>query len=110
MSKAILELKKEMIVCYGLQCWMCGIEDKRLTAHHIKPVRNGGKAVWSNIALLNRKQHDLFNYIERVEPLTAKKLNGMFIELNRTYEPPKKEYFKEVDYILTKSLKGKGIL
>ena len=102
MSDKIKQLKKEMIICYGLKCWLCGIEDKKLTAHHIIPVRERGETIWENIALLNRKQHDLFNCIENINPNIAKELNWLFYELNRTYAPPTTDYYDEVDKILRK--------
>lgn len=102
MSDRLKELKKEMILVYGLKCWLCGIEDKRLTGHHIVPVRAHGKTAWDNIALLSRKQHDLFNMIERDNPKTAKELNGLFKELNMTMKPPENDYYEEVNHVLRK--------
>lgn len=102
MSDKVKRLKEEMILCYGLKCWLCGIEDKRLTAHHIIPVRESGKTIWENIALLNRKQHDLFNAIENKNPRIAKELNWLFYELNCTYAPPTDDYYIEVNHILRK--------
>lgn len=102
MSDRLKELKKEMILVYGLKCWLCGLEDKRLTGHHIIPVRDHGKTTWDNIALLSRKQHDLFNMIERDSPKIAKDLNGLFKELNMTMAPPDDEYFEEVNHVLKK--------
>lgn len=102
MSDKLKCLKKEMILCYGLKCWLGGFEDNRLTAHHIIPVRECGKTVWENIALLNRKQHDLFNAIENYNPKAARELNVLFYELNRTFAPPTPEYYDEVHHILRK--------
>lgn len=102
MSNKLKELKQEMIAVYGLKCWLCGIEDKRLTGHHILPLREFGPTTWENIALLSRKQHDLFNMIELSNPKMAKKLNGLFKELNMTMAPPDDGYFEEVNHVLKK--------
>ncbi len=102
MSDRLKELKKEMILVYGLKCWLCGLEDKRLTGHHIVPVRDHGKTTWDNIALLSRKQHDLFNMIELYNPKIAKDLNGLFKELNMTMAPPQDDYYEEVHKVLRK--------
>ena len=101
MSNKLKELKKQMILVYGLKCWISGIEDLKLTGHHIVPVRDNGKTVWNNIALLSRKQHDLFNFIENKDFIIAKKLNELFYELNLSMSPPNNEYYKEIECLLS---------
>ena len=102
MSDKLKMLKKEMILCYGTRCWLSLLEDKRLTGHHIIPVRNNGKTVWENIALLSNDSHIFFNKIEREFPNAAKELNYLFYELNRTYKPPGEDYEEEVQRVLKK--------
>lgn len=102
MSKKLAELKKEMILVYGTRCWLSLLKEKRLTGHHIIPVRNNGLTVWDNIALLSNDSHIYFNYIERIAPNVAHELNGLFYELNKTYAPPTLDYEEEVQRILKK--------
>lgn len=106
MSDKIKRLKEEMIVVYKEACWINELwipsKKDKITAHHIIPVRNKGLSVWENIALLSRRSHDYFNYIERINPRVAKELNDLFYELNRTYAPPTEQYYDEVEYVLKK--------
>ena len=96
------ELKKEMIIIYGNKCWISLLEDERLTGHHIIPVRHKGLTEWQNIALLSNESHRYFNYIEKIDPKSAKELNNLFLDLNATYAPPTLEYEKEVNYVLSR--------
>lgn len=102
MSKEILRLKKEMILVYGTRCWLSLLKENRLTAHHIIPVRDGGKTEWNNIALLSNDSHIYFNQIEKYAPNVAHELNCLFFELNKTYAPPTLDYEEEVRHILKK--------
>jgi hypothetical protein len=102
MSDKLKELKKEMILCYGTKCWLSLVENKRLTGHHIIPVRSNGLTVWNNIALLTCDSHEYFNYVERIMPRAARELNELFYELNKTYAPPTQEYEKDIIYVLNK--------
>ena len=40
MSRKLIELKKEMIACYGTRCWLSLLKENRLTGHHIIPLRD----------------------------------------------------------------------
>lgn len=73
-----------------------------LTFHHIIEVRNGGKLVWENGALLSNSSHQYLNYLDHYFPDTYKELNGMFYDLNRTYLPPTPEYYDEVKRLIRK--------
>lgn len=100
MSRKLIELKKEMIACYGTRCWLSLLKENRLTGHHIIPLRDKGETIWENIALLSNDSHIFFNYIEKIAPNVSKELNGLFIELNRTYAPPTVDYEEEVKMVL----------
>ncbi len=99
-ESALKRLKLEMIKEYGKICWFGNIQDDKLTAHHIIPKREHGPNIWENIALLNRKWHDLFNKIEQKDPKTAKELNELFYELNRTFAPPTPKHYEEINGLL----------
>lgn len=73
-----------------------------LTFHHIIEVRNGGKLVWENGALLSNASHQYLNYLDHYYPYFYKELNGMFYDLNRTYLPPTPEYYDEVKRLIRK--------
>lgn len=102
----VSELKKEMIEVYGNYCWINDMWLPRrkdiLTLHHILERRNGGKTLWENSALLSNRSHQYLNYLDYYEHNKYKELNGLFIELNRTYMPPTTEYYDEVKLILKK--------
>lgn len=102
MSNKIRQLKREMIEVYGNICWMNYVVSKRnfITAHHIQEVRNGGKAVWNNIALITTNAHGYLNYLDNEHHRIYRQLNGLFKELNLTYLPPAEDYFEELDHIL----------
>lgn len=102
MSQELKQLKQQMIAVYGIQCWLSGIEDNRLTGHHIIPVRHKGKTTWDNIALLSKEQHELFNLIERKDVYIANQLNDLFYELNQSFSKPTEDYFKEVNKVKCK--------
>lgn len=98
------KLKQEMIQVYGNKCWMneLWIPNKKniLTFHHILEKRNGGKAIWENGALLSLYCHEYLNYLDMEYNKIYRELNGLFYELNRTYQPPTEDYYKEVKLIL----------
>ena len=106
MSDKLRKLKEEMILVYGLNCWMneLWVPSKKdiLTFHHILEKRNGGKAIFENGALLSRSSHDYLNYLDAVYHKLYNELNGLFLELNRTYKPPTNDYYEEVNHILVK--------
>ena len=106
MSDKLRRLKEEMILVYGLNCWMneLWIPNKKdiLTFHHILEKRNGGKEVWENGALLSRTSHDYLNYLDMKYHKLYKELNGLFQELNRSYAPPTEQYYDEVAFTLRK--------
>jgi hypothetical protein len=71
------EAKIELIKDYGPIC-MAGDKPtvtNYLTIHHLIPVRNGGRTILTNLALLSRLSHDKFNVIEIYKPRTAKEIN-----------------------------------
>lgn len=106
MSDKISRLKKEMIEVYSLKCWLNELwvpkRGNLITYHHIVEVRNGGKSIWENGALLGRTNHDYLNYLDARYHNIYKELNGLFYELNRTYAPPTEEYYEEVKRVLRK--------
>lgn len=72
------EAKIKLIKDYGAIC-MAGDKPtvtNYLTVHHLVPVRNGGRTILVNLALLSRLSHDKFNVIERYKPKTADEING----------------------------------
>lgn len=106
MSDKLRKLKQEMISVYGNYCWMNDMwipaPKEILTYHHILEKRNGGKVTWENGALLSSKSHQYLNYLDLDFKRIYKELNGLFIELNRTYQPPTEDYYEEVKTILRK--------
>lgn len=98
------ELKKEMILCYGLNCWMDELwipkKNNIITFHHILEKRNGGKAIWENGALLSRESHEYLNMLDNYYHRVYDELNDLFYELNRTYRPPTESYYEEIRYVL----------
>ena len=103
------KLKEEMILVYGLKCWIneLWIPTKKdvITFHHILERRNGGKAEWDNGALISHFAHQYLNYLDNEQHKLYKELNGMFYDLNRTYKPPTPEYYEEVNRVLVRSRK-----
>lgn len=102
MSDKLKRLKQEMIIVYGSRCWLALEEYKKLTGHHIIPLRDCGPTEWCNIALLGNDSHVFFNEIELYYPNIARVLNGMFYDLNRTYKQATKEYEEEIKRVLKK--------
>ena len=82
--------------------WMGGeikkVED--LTKHHIDKKENGGENDISNYALLTEESHQLLNYIEEYYPEDYIRLNGLFLQLNRSLEAPTATYYDEVRCII----------
>ena len=72
----------------------------KLTRHHIIKKEDGGENGISNYALLTPKSHHLMNMLEEQEPDTYNKLNNMFLELNRSIQPPREEYYDRIRHIL----------
>lgn len=72
----------------------------KLTRHHIVKKEEGGENGISNYALLTPKSHRLMNMLEEQEPETYEKLNNLFLELNRSIQPPKEEYYQKIRHIL----------
>lgn len=108
MGDKLRRLKEEMILVYGLKCWMneLWVPSKKdiLTFHHILERRNGGRDLWENGALLGLSSHQYLNYLDYYYPKIYKELNGLFYDLNKTYKPPTKEYYDEINLILRKRL------
>lgn len=106
MSDKLRRLKEEMILVYGLNCWMneLWVPNKKniLTYHHILEKRHGGKATWENGALLSARSHQYLNYLDNQYHKIYNELNGLFKELNRTYKPPTEDYYEEIQHILKK--------
>ena len=106
MSDKLRRLKEEMILVYGMNCWMNELwipyKKEILTFHHILEKRNGGKEVWENGALLSSTSHQYLNYLDYKYHKIYKELNDMFHDLNRTYAPPTTDYYKEINHILKK--------
>lgn len=106
MSDKLKRLKEEMILIYGLRCWLneLWIPNKKdiITYHHILEKRNGGKAILENGALLARSSHDYLNYLDTDYHKIYNELNELFYYLNRTYKPPTEEYYDEVHKVLKK--------
>lgn len=73
-----------------------------LTFHHIQEVRNGGKRIITNGAILVRQSHEYLNYLDNRYHKYYEELNQLFKELNMTMLPPTKEYYDEVHHVLKK--------
>ena len=78
------------------------VRQSDITFHHIKEVRNGGKRILTNGAILIKRSHDYLNYLDQHYKSYYKALNSLFKELNKSMKPPTEDYYKEVDYILNK--------
>ena len=72
----------------------------KLTRHHIIKKEDGGENGISNYALLTPKSHHLMNLLEEQDQDTYNKLNNMFLELNRSIQPPREEYYQKIRHIL----------
>ena len=59
-----------------------------LTKHHIVKKENGGENGISNYALLTQTSHRLLHYLEEHNYKSYCMLNSMFLELNRSVNPP----------------------
>lgn len=95
-----MRLEKEMCEIYRPDLWgnIDWLEVKKArnnpyTFHHIKEVRNGGKLVVSNGAILTSSAHQWLNVIDNQDRELYRLLNHIFLELNRTKAPPTKEYY-----------------
>ena len=74
-----------------------------LTRHHIFKRVYGGENNISNYALLIQKSHELLHKLEKIDHNAYLELNELFLELNRSMQPPDKEYYKNVGRVLTVS-------
>ena len=95
---------KSMIQIYNTYelDWM-GDEIKTLsdlTRHHIIKKENNGIDDINNYALLTTNSHHLLHYLEDNYNNSYLKLNEMFLELNKTKNPPNSEYYKSISIIL----------
>ena len=72
---------------------------EKLTKHHIVKKEDGGENGISNYALLMPSSHHYIHYLEEHDPDTFNLINNMFMELNRSVNPPTKEYYREIDRI-----------
>ena len=107
MSKRKQQLKRDMILLYGLVCWgdELWIPDTKniITMHHIRAKKNNGKLTWDNIALLSLYFHQFFNRIEQVDQRLANELNELFRELNKSMKPPEEQHYSDVVFLTDKA-------
>lgn len=94
------EILVSMIKVYGKCCWG-DIEWKPnkhniLTAHHIKPVREKGKLIWTNVAPLSLYFHQHFNLIEQKDIKIGRNINDVFREINKGMKPPTQEHYDTI--------------
>ena len=70
-------LRRLLIQEYGKACWLKGIiqPGNPLTLHHIVPVRDGGKTIFENGALITLERHEMFNVSELYFPDFAEEIN-----------------------------------
>lgn len=103
MSKGNRNALYEVIYRNGNFCWLNGVitRGNPMTAHHIKPVRLGGKATVNNIAPLTDQRHKWFNKLEMYYPEYAERVNDLFREYKGVYpeeiEWEINQYFALVD-------------
>ena len=104
MSDKLRQLKLEMIAVYGDVCWLNYDITKHnpITFHHILEVRNGGKDLWENGALITENAHKYLNFLDYEYHKIYEELNYNFKELNRTYAPPTDNYYEEIGKVLRK--------
>lgn len=74
-----------------------------ITRHHIWKKVYGGDNNISNYALLIHKSHELLHKLEKIDHNAYLELNELFLELNRSMQPPDEEYYKKVDKVLKRS-------
>ncbi len=95
---------KMMLSIYGTSefDWLGDIvtDVNKLTRHHIVKKENGGENGISNYALLTPKSHHLVNMLEEQEPEVFEQINAMFLELNRSIQPPTQAYYDKIKKIL----------
>lgn len=77
----------EVMYINGNFCWLNGkmTRGNPMTAHHITPVRFGGKATIKNIAPLTDQRHKWFNQVEIYYPDLAEEVNDYFREYHGQY-------------------------
>ena len=80
--------------------WMGDTIRNNLTRHHIVKREDGGENGISNYALLTEPSHHLLHYIEENYFNDYVAINDMFLALNRSLEPPTKEYYERMHSIL----------
>lgn len=82
------EAKQILIVEHGNLCFLGGTISKKnpLTVHHLVPLRDGGKTILINLALLCRLEHDMFNTIELYRPIRGKEFNDYFRYFKLTHD------------------------
>ena len=73
---------------------------KELTRHHIVKREYGGENGISNYALLTHSSHSFMHYLEDNFYKEYNYLNTMFLELNRSVNPPSSEYYEEVHRVV----------
>ncbi len=91
-------IKNLMIMKHGNRCWLNYkiTRDNPLTYHHIKPVREGGKATEENGALVSLLGHEDFNELERLYPDLAAEINQAFIIYKGIYPPELSERIEKL--------------
>ena len=75
----------------------------KLTKHHIMKKELGGENGVSNYALLTPKSHKLVHLLEEKDPALFENINLLFLELNRSMQPPTENYYKRINNILRKN-------
>ena len=73
-----------------------------LTRHHIFKKVYGGANDISNYALLIQKSHEDLRILEKTDHKTYIELNNLFLELNRSLQPPTEEYYIKIKKLLKK--------
>ncbi len=98
-----------MISIYGTEeyDWLGDkIKDvNKLTKHHIVKKELGGENGVSNYALLTSKSHRLMHLLEEKDPRLFDEINAKFLELNRSLQPPTREYYRSINNLLNKNMK-----
>ena len=101
-NKEVLELLLSIFLPDYDWLGFAASKNNHYTYHHIIPERDGGKTTKKNGAILTKKGHEIFNYIEQEYPDIALELTELFKNLNETNLPATDDYYEEVDRILKK--------
>lgn len=74
----------------------------KLTKHHIVKKEHGGENGISNYALLTGKSHKLIHLVEEEDPDLFAEINALFLELNRSVQPPTEDYYRRMDRLVSR--------